>query len=133
MWSEIGPERRTETPWSCTSSCQLRGKAMFSLKTTGFISTNPACNLLRQLSKQPCSTRTLAQLWKPTVGFSVSYPSPGQSMSPSLRYTPAPEWPHESWRPALGPGSSYSFSTLTLLISRARITWPMGLISCRIK
>lgn len=38
---------------------------MFSLKAADFISTNPACNLL-QLSKQPCSTGSLAQLWKPT-------------------------------------------------------------------
>lgn len=39
---------------------------MFSLKTTNFISISPACNLLLQLSKQLCSTSTLAQLWQPT-------------------------------------------------------------------
>lgn len=65
MWSVIGPERRTETLQSSTLACQLRGKTVFSLKAADFISTKPACNLL-QLSKQPCSTGTLGQLWKPT-------------------------------------------------------------------
>lgn len=45
---------------------------MFSLKTTNFISINPACNLLRQLSKQLCSTSTVAQLWQPTGLICVS-------------------------------------------------------------
>lgn len=64
--SSIRPERRTETLESSASAYQYRGKAVFSLKTTNFISIKPACNLLLQLSKQLCSTSTLAQLWQPT-------------------------------------------------------------------
>lgn len=67
MWSVIGPERRTETLSSSAPARQFEGKAMFSLKTANIISTNPACNLLLQLNKQPCSTCLLAQLWKPTA------------------------------------------------------------------